>query len=269
LRIEVKVADVSRETLPPAPECRIEGHRLICIADTENGMVIDLESGCADVWVNRSTAESLSYLRYHFIEAAALSLISMLRAVALHGACVEVRGRGVLLCGDSGAGKTSLAFAGARSGWKYVSDDASYLDLHRADGTVVGNCHKIRFRDKGAQLFPELGSCPISHRVAGKPSIELFTEEFPDLVVGDSAKVKYIVFLHRGELANRGLGLLSPHRALEYFSRFLLMPAASGSPVEHALQELLKAGIYELRYSDLDEAIGCIERLVDLGGEAS
>ncbi len=74
----------------------------------------------------------------------------------IHAACIALNGRAVLLCGNSGAGKTSLAYACAKKGWTYLSGDATYIVRNRPDRTVAGRPFSIRFRAEARELFPEL-----------------------------------------------------------------------------------------------------------------
>lgn len=45
----------------------------------------------------------------------------------IHASCVEVEGHGVLICGESGSGKTSLLVELVTRGAKFVADDAVSL----------------------------------------------------------------------------------------------------------------------------------------------
>ena len=265
LRVELGVSEDKPTTadLPPAPVCRIRGHLLTNVADECNFLACDLKHGFAFGWVTRTTAESPLYLRYHFLETAVLSMFSTLRATALHAACVAPYGHGMLLCGDSGAGKSSLAFAGARSGWTYISDDASYLPLDRNDRLVVGNSHQIRFRDSGVQLFPELEGRSITPRASGKPSIEVSTLEFPELITSDSACVEYIVFLNRRNAATPDLHPFSREAALRWFLDTSVLHA--GAAAEVAVRNMMDVEIFELRYTDLDWAVERLEQLALTG----
>jgi len=146
--------------LPPAPLCRVQEHLVSHIADQYNFVHCDLNSGFAFGWVTERTSSDVLYLRYHILEAAAYSILAATRAAGLHAACISQKGHGVLLCGDSGAGKSSLAFAAARSGWEFTCDDASYLLFESKDRLVVGNCHQFRLRDSGPLLFSELEGRP-------------------------------------------------------------------------------------------------------------
>jgi hypothetical protein len=265
LRVELGVAEdePGMTDLPPAPVCRVREHLLTNVADGGNFVACDLKHGFAFGWVTRSTADSPLYLRYHFLEAAVLAMLSTLRAAALHAACVAPYGHGMLLCGDSGAGKSSLAFAGARSGWTYISDDSTYLPLDRGDRLVVGNSHQIRFRDSGVQLFPELEGRSITPRATGKPSIEVSTLEFPELITSDSARVEYIVFLNRRNAATPGLHPCSRESALRWFLQASLLSA--GAAAESGVRNLVGVEVFELRYTDLDWAVERLEQLALTG----
>ena len=192
-------------------------------------------------------------------------MLSTLRATALHAACVAPYSRGMLLCGDSGAGKSSLAFAGARAGWTYISDDSGYLPLHCTDRTVIGNSHQIRFRDSGVQLFPELEGRSITPRATGKPSIEVSTLEFPELVTSDSAQIEYVVFLNRRNAATPGLHPFPRETAFRWFRNSPLLDTTATPAHDTTLRNLLDVPIYELRYTDLDWAVERLEQLALTG----
>ncbi len=253
------------EEVPPPPVNRLQWNILTNIADGRNFVVTDLEKGRSMGWVTRATLASPMYLRYFFLEAAALSMVSVLRAAPVHAACVAWQNHGVLLCGDSGAGKSTLAFACARSGWTYISDDATYIPLNRSDRLVVGNSHQIRFRPSGASIFPELEGRPITPRAAGKPSIEIPISEFPGIVAEDSCEVHIIVRLSRREGKNSEL-VSAPKGSFENsFRRDLIPSTEMRSSHENAIRRIVEAETYELRYSDLDWAVDRLQRLVRTG----
>ena len=61
----------------------------------------------------------------------------MSKAVLVHGTCVALKGRGVLLLGDSGAGKSDLALRLIHDGARLVADDRVVLTLKR--GTLTAS----------------------------------------------------------------------------------------------------------------------------------
>ena len=174
-------------------------------------------------------------------------------------------GRGVLLCGDSGAGKSTLSYACARAGWTYVTDDASYMLNNGEDRLVTGNCHQVRFRPSALKLFPELDGLEITPRAAGKPSIELPTAPMPGITRATTAQVDYLVFLNRRASGTDQLVSYRRDAARQYLRQVLYGPDESVAMQYAALERLLTAEIFELRYSNLDWAVSRLESLTREG----
>lgn len=264
LRIGVTKDRNNPADLPPAPTPRMQWGQLVNIADCNNFVTIDFKAGRSFGWITQSIAESPQYLRYYFLDSAALGLISGLRAGCLHAACVSPFGRGMLLCGNTGAGKSTLAYAGARAGWPLVCDDASFMPLDRDDRLVVGNYHRLRFRSSAIQLFPELEGRGVTPRVAkSKPSIEVPTSELPEITTVDSAVIDYLIFLNRDWTGDPHLVPVSRQAVLPWLKRSLTFTAVNSQAVQDdVLRRLFDAQVLELRYQDLNWAI---DRLNTLG----
>lgn len=265
LLLEVRAGSASGNALPPAPVHAVKGSLLQNVADMDNFFLADMTMGRAIGRVTPVTAGCSSYLRYYILEAAALSLIAAMRAVAVHAACVRIGGRGVLLCADSGEGKSTLAYAGARSGWTYVSDDSTYIPMHREDRLATGNCHAMRFRPSGVDLFPELAGRPLTPRATGKPSIEVCTSEWPEIVTARTTQIDHIVLLNRRYADTQELVPLRSEAVWPWFTQFLMSPPEIRPAQEAALAQLLSAGVFELRYNDLAWAISRINELAQKG----
>jgi len=246
------------------PEAIYRAHRNLrsINADSNNFCICDLKEGFAFSWLTRVAVEQQHYFRYYFLEpAAAFFLIDSPSVTLIHAACVEMEGRGVLLCGDSGAGKSSLAFACARAGWTYLSDDLVCLVQGREDRIVVGNPYMFRFRDSAAHLFPELQGESIAARVAGKPTIEFPSGRIPEMTIAERCPIDYIVFLNRREPDQPGLVPFPRDMARQWFEQGISADELREARLA-AIRSLLAAEILELRYSDLDRAVRDLEELV-------
>ncbi|HEX4426924.1 MAG TPA: aldolase [Terriglobales bacterium] len=266
VRLDIGViADDSKEC-PPAPGCRARGNLLTTIADAKNYVVSDLNRGFAFAWLTQAAVEHRAYLRYYFLEATALTLLDALYLTPLHAACVEIEGQGLLLCGESGAGKSSLAFACARKGWKYLSDDSSAIVRKRKGRVVVGNPHQMRFRESAIELFPELKEQRITPRFTGKMAIELATSTLPEIATITECQVDYIVFLNRREPGPPSLRSLPEAIALQYFQQCIFLGDSEAQQAQRSsLDNLLTASVLEMRYRDLDWAVQRLETLVQEG----
>ncbi len=58
--------------------------------------------------------------------------------VLMHASCVAISGRGLLIIGPSGSGKSALALDLMALGARLVADDQTELSLH--DKTVIARC---------------------------------------------------------------------------------------------------------------------------------
>src|ERR1700733_13830530 len=256
IRFHIGVTAGGPSECPPPPSSRVREHICSHVADAENFGIADAARAFSILWLSETTLAHRSYIRYFMLESSAMFHLAARYSIGIHGACVALGEKGLLLCGDSGRGQSPLSYACAGAGWTYVTDDASFLVNGREDSLVVGNCGQVRFRPPAADLFPELQGRPVLQRAEiGKPSIELSTAPFSHLSTSFSSPVKNIVFLNRTHhqqpelvgfprdvarafILQRGLGI----------TEVVDMQVAG-------VDRLLDRGIYELRYSDLDWAV--------------
>lgn len=247
---------------PPCPNSRAHRGVIVRVADQDNFHVADLVHNDSFAWVTTAAVSHRSYLRYHFLEAVALSHIAASYSAPIHAACVEWNGHGVLLCGESGAGKSSLAFACARAGWTYITDDASFIIHRRDDRQVVGNCHLVRLRPSAAELFAQVGGRPQTRRAEGKPSIELFTSSMPEITTAGACVVDFVVFLNRLSANTHELTPYPKDAARRYMHKHLCGLNDLRRNQVDSFERLLAANTFELHYRDLNWAVERLRLLV-------
>jgi len=255
-RFQLAVCETGSAQCPPEPIFRGREHLAVFIADPENFVMCDFKQGLAFGWLSPGCVMDRDYLRYHFLEGTALSLVESLYLTPLHAACVVGGEHGVLLCGDSGAGKSSLAFACARAGWTFVSDDASELIRNRAERVVVGNPSQMRFRASAPRLFPELSHLPSHPRLNGKMAIEVKTATLPWIKTADHASIEHVVFLDRRDTGPASVSPYSREEALRWMEQYVCWGDKQTRDAQRAaLLRLLTANLVRLRYSDLAGAV--------------
>lgn len=266
LKIRIGVLPGDNDQLPPLPVVRGQGHLISQIADAQNFMTLDTREGFAFGWLTEAAIRNRPYLRYHFLEGTAWILLECLYLTSVHGACVELEGRGVLLCGDSGAGKSSLAYACAKNGWKFLSDDSSCLIRKQSNRTITGNSRQMRFRESAVQLFPELLRERVHPKATGELAIELSTVANRQIEIISETSVDYIVFLNRFDNAPEGLVPFSKRRALQWFLQIVCYGEESVREAHYAtLQNLLGAELFEMRYKHMNSALRMLKMLVHDG----
>ena len=265
LDLRCVVTQGAAEGCPPPPVVRAQRNLTVFAADAENFWCCDLATGLGSAWVTERVAANTPYLRYHVLEAMAYCLLGSLHMVTLHAACVAWNGRGVLLAGDSGAGKSSLAYACARRGWTYISDDSSSLVRRSRTRTVLGDPRLFRFRAAAGSLFPEFQGMEESPHAHGKPTIEVGSGSLPAIRTAFESRVEAVVFLNRrdGRAGQAELTRVSGDDAVKRLSG---SPWPADLPTEGqrtaVLERLAQARAYEMRYRDLDAAADQLERIV-------
>ena len=264
IRVDIHVVETDSTECPPAPWYRIMQPLVVTVSDSNNYFIADISRNRTQMMLSTAGLRNKSYLRCFFLDGIVGCHLATRHATPLHAACVALDGSGVLLCGDSGAGKSTLSYACARSGWTYVTDDSSFLLNSGTRRVVTGNCHQVRFRPSAAEFFPEVRGLEITPRAAGKPSIELPTAPMTHMTLAQSANIDFIVFLNR----RTGPPQLCPYRT--EVARYFMRQALYGSPESLALQyeaidHLLQAEVFELRYDDIDWAIDRLRMLVREG----
>ncbi len=253
--LSLGVSETRSDALPPVPSFRSRGHLLSIISDPENFVVCDFSSGFQFGWVTDAVAQDASFLRYFFLEVAVLTTLQQQHLAPIHGACVSREGRGIVLCGPSSAGKSTLAYACSRAGWTYVSDDATFLVRSASPRYAIGNCHTIRFRENTKRFFPELFHLPASRRANGSQRIEAFTRDLP-IQTAASCHLDHVVFLNRNQTGEARLRSWDKDWARDWFTSFTSYGEENVRRAQlESYESLLHVPVWELEYSDLDDAV--------------
>lgn len=282
IHLQYGVFDTGNADLPRPPTFRAHRGLITLISDSENFGVCDVTGGFGFSWVSSAAVGDSAFFRYHFLDVMAGLLLTPVHYAIVHAACVAYNGHGILLCGHSGAGKSSLAFACARRGWTFVFDDAGHAPLWGLDRTVIGNPRFLRFRKDAAELFPELRDQAVVLRQNGEFGFEILTHTFPGISTTFQTKIDHIVFLNRHAEGPGKLLAFPKEDAQRWFEHVLeytlaCNPACDGIGYQRelalknsetreeqraAISRLLAADVHELHYSGPNDAVGCLEPLV-------
>ena len=89
------------------PAFRMQGHLLSFVSDARNFAAGDRLTMSASFHLSAATAADHSFMRWFYLESMAYMLLTQRYVVSVHAACVEYGGAGILICGKSGAGKST------------------------------------------------------------------------------------------------------------------------------------------------------------------
>jgi hypothetical protein len=225
--------------------------------------VSDLEAGVAIGFVDTATAADMRAVRYGFIEAMALSMLSRARGyMAIHAAGVVRDGVGIVIQGPAGAGKSTLAIACARRGFGVLAEDVVFVRVTPSDIEFWGMPWTQRLLPDARAFFPELTSLEDRRQPNGEMKLEVDLDvAFPGLAVPTAAPGP-IVLLERGTGGATRVEALDPEvEPLE-----VLWPWDGGWTADHerGSRRLTDRGLFRLHMNDSpDEAVDVLEALLD------
>ncbi|HVS75394.1 MAG TPA: hypothetical protein VHE11_00560 [Steroidobacteraceae bacterium] len=125
----------------PDPFAMLSGPTLLCSAGARSSLaVVSAEQRAALVVVARELLRFPYHVRYELIELAVFTLAARVQGLMpLHAASVGRAGRGLLLIGDSGAGKSTAVLHCALQGLEVVSEDSLFVAPESLLATGVAN----------------------------------------------------------------------------------------------------------------------------------
>lgn len=167
-----------RETDEPAPFAMTSGPGLLCGASPSTSMaVMSAHERSALVIVEREMLRFPYHVRYELLEFAVFTLAARVQGLMpLHAACVGSGRRGVLLIGESGAGKSTAVLHCALAGFDLVSEDSLFVSSETLRATGVANF--LHVRDESLRFLPSsdaaiLRRSPVIRRRSGVEKLEI------------------------------------------------------------------------------------------------
>ena len=250
IELRISVSKHTNRRCPPAPILHMQHNLLIMMANSKNFATCDLSGGFGSAWLTKTAVNDSRYLRYHFVEPMAYTLLESLHLLTIGAACVAKDGQGVLLIEEPSTGKPSLASACARRGWTSISDEASCLLRRQAKRVVIGNPPPLCPPPAAGTSFSEHQKCLSHQRIARTSTVD------------------YVVFAKRANVQTGSAHLLPVSRdeaRRRLFSDICSFELAIHEEQVTTVERLLQAYVGEMCYSDLDAAIDLLEHLLHRG----
>ena len=242
------------------------GHLLSIDLGVAGGAVADVATGFATGRVAAVLAEEPALLRYAFIEAMALAMISGGRGyVPIHASCVVRDGVGVILQGPAGAGKSTVAVACARRGWGLLAEDVVFArpasEPSGAGGLELWGMPWIqRLLPDAATHFPELASAPARLQANGERKLEVDLDDHAPGAATPRAAAGPIALLARSTGGPTRADWLDPEAAPSDVEVLWPWEGRWSEAHERTATRLLALGVLRLHVNGTpDEAVDALE----------
>jgi hypothetical protein len=163
-------------------------------------VTLSAEQGAAVVAVSPAQLRFPYHTRYELIEFAVFTLGARSQGlVPLHGACVGRKGRGVLLVGDSGSGKTTAALHSVLEGLDFVSEDSVFVAPATLRATGIANYLHVRADAlrliQSASAVQAIRKSPIIQRRSGVRKFEVDLRRGNYRLAPSAPQLSAVVFL--------------------------------------------------------------------------
>jgi hypothetical protein len=259
----------ARASSEPPPLTMMSGADLLAGAPQASSFVaLSPETASALVVVSEPMLRFPYHTRYELIEFAAYTLAARTQGLAaLHAACVGKGGRGVLLMGASGSGKSTVALHCLLRGLDFLSEDAVFVQPSTMLATGAANFLHVRSDSLKwlgrAPAAAAIRRSPVIRRRSGVRKFEVDLRRGRFELARAPLELASIVFL--SAQSARGRPLLTPLRRADLLARLESAQAyAAGQPEWPSFARGAAAlDVFELRRGrDPDDSVEALERLL-------
>jgi hypothetical protein len=267
IRLQLVAGRGRKPAAEPPPLRTHSGPQFLCgVMDESNLAVISPAQGSALVVISRDMLRHPYHVRYELIEFAVYVLAARAQGLMpLHAAAVGYRGRGLLLMGDSGAGKSTMALHCVLQGLEIVSEDGVFVTPALL---ATGSASFLHLRSSGLRLLQSrqglrrIRRSPIIRRRSGEKKFEVDLRTSGYRLAAAALKIQAVVFLSKRSASDQRL--LLPVAASELAQRLAVhQPYAASQQGWHKfVRNLAGVRAFELRRGSHPRA--AVERLRDL-----
>ena len=249
----------------PRPIFRTQGHLFYINLGADSTAVADLLQGYAFGFVSAEVARNQSLVCYVFLEGLALAMLGPARQfIPLHAGCVVKEGASLILSGESGRGKSTLALACVRRGYRMLSEDGLFLKCRPGAAQLWGLPWRLHLLPDVKRFFPELAAEQPHLQINGEWKLEIDLERFYPGSAVTNASPGPVVFLEQGP--DSGPVQIEPVARQEIAGRLqVVWPWWVGwtDEMERQLARLVELGAYRLRTAGSpQEAVDALDALL-------
>jgi hypothetical protein len=179
------------------PHFRGLHHLVFARFGLSNLFIFDLASHSITAAITEELAHDHVFWRERLLPIAVGVLGAGIGVLPLHAACLSLDGKGLLIAGASGTGKSTLSLALAKNGVDFLSDDWTYITHDDRQLCAHGLGAPIKLLPNSVQHFPELRRHNLQISLNGELAYELSPGDALKLRVERQCNPKWLVFYER------------------------------------------------------------------------
>jgi hypothetical protein len=272
-RIELRLLPrrASASSAEPEPVRMQSGAGLLCgVMDASNYTILMPGQRRALVVASEDMLDHPYHLRYELIEFAVFTLATRgLGLVPLHGACVGLRGRGIVLLGASGSGKSTLALHSLLGGLDLLAEDAVFVRPENLLAAGVANylhvqADALRFVDDD-DIRRWIGQAPVIRRRSGVEKFEADVRQGRGRLAAGPLQLAGAVFVSHQAADDPDVLLRAVPSDTVAARLAATQPYASAQPGWHCFAHgMTQLGVHELRRGRHPRAcVAALRQLLD------
>lgn len=224
------------------------------------GLTINRQTGAAEGFFSPAVVADRPFFRWHFLDLSFYWMLASRGIMGLHGAALVKDGRAVLLRAQSGGGKTTLAYAGARQRFQALAEDVVWIDLRR--GLWRGAPWIFHLLPDAQALFPELAGYEPLLQTNGEMKLEVDLETIRPGSTVTSARPGPVVLVERLAGGRSRLEPLNLAAAKSLWQKGVTGTETAFPDYEGHIGELLRDNTYHLYFGDdIDSGVSLLETL--------
>ncbi len=277
VRLQLGPADPRSACKEPAPVAMLAGAGYLGGATAASHFaVLSPAQSAALVVASRRDSKFAYHTRYELIEFAVFTLAARVqRLVPLHAACVGRAGRGILLVGSSGAGKSTVTLQCLLHGLEILSEDSVFVEPKNdaRDPASPISCMSVRTPCAGSSTSAtpsRFADRPVIRRRSGVEKFEVDLRKGSYRLARSALKIVAIVFLSPQAAAGRAL--LTPVPKTRALARLAAAQAYAANQPEWTAfgNAASKVRAFELRRgSHPAHAVDSLKALLGRDGQAA
>jgi hypothetical protein len=267
LRLRLLLHDVAEELpshIPPPVMRSMDRYFLLSLGQSQG--FADRRAGCAVTYITPALMAHPETVCACFVECPGMFLACGSHRIPLHAAGLMWAGRGVLLTGQDGAGKSTLAYACLRAGFRLLAEDIVYAPAPQAgeEHTVWGDGRLLHLLPDAPRFFPELHNAPCVQQLNHETKLRVRVgERWPDAPLMHMPVWGVCSLARSGSSVTRMLPADSAELryALTYFKGD---PPLDATAQQGAAERLLSVKTARMEVgSDLDQAVTLLKRWLE------